>query len=82
MPIYEYKCQVCGHQFEQLQKIAAEPLIICPECREPKLIKLISNTSFQLKGTGWYVTDFKSKNSANVENKDAKKSDTGDKKDK
>ena len=61
MPIYEYKCQNCGHSFEQLQKVTDRLLRTCPECGEKQLIKLISNTSFQLKGTGWYVTDFKDK---------------------
>lgn len=61
MPIYEYKCEACGYQFEQLQKIDAAPLKTCPECHARKLKKLVSNTSFQLKGSGWYVTDFKDK---------------------
>lgn len=61
MPIYEYRCQNCGHSFEQLQKVTDKLLHTCPECGKKQLIKLISNTSFQLKGTGWYVTDFKNK---------------------
>jgi putative FmdB family regulatory protein len=61
MPIYEYKCQNCGYSFEQLQKVTDKLLRTCPKCGEKQLIKLISNTSFQLKGTGWYVTDFKNK---------------------
>ncbi|CAL7960432.1 CxxC_CXXC_SSSS domain-containing protein [Gammaproteobacteria bacterium] len=61
MPIYEYKCQSCGHSFEQLQKATDELLCTCPECGKKQLKKLMSNTSFQLKGTGWYVTDFKNK---------------------
>lgn len=61
MPIYEYKCSECGHSFEQLQKISDKPLHTCQECGKKQLVKLISNTSFQLKGTGWYVTDFKDK---------------------
>lgn len=59
MPIYEYKCLKCGHQFENLQKVNSDDLIICPKCKAPKLQRLISNTSFQLKGSGWYVTDYK-----------------------
>lgn len=62
MPIYEYECKKCGYKFEQLQKITDAPLHICPKCEEAHLVKLVSNTSFQLKGTGWYVTDFKDKN--------------------
>lgn len=61
MPIYEYKCQNCNYSFEQLQKITDKPLHKCPECGKNHLKKLVSNTSFQLKGTGWYVTDFKNK---------------------
>ena len=56
MPIYEYKCQKCG-TFEITQRITEKPLNKCPTCRG-KVKKLISNTSFQLKGTGWYVTDY------------------------
>ena len=56
MPIYEYKCQKCG-TFEATQKITDKPLARCPTCKS-KVKKLISNTSFQLKGTGWYITDY------------------------
>lgn len=56
MPIYEYKCQRCG-DFEVTQRITEKPLSRCPTCKA-KVKKLISNTSFQLKGTGWYVTDY------------------------
>lgn len=62
MPIYEYQCKSCGHQLEAFQKITDEALKNCPECQQPTLNKLISSTSFQLKGTGWYATDFKDKN--------------------
>lgn len=61
MPIYEYQCERCGHQLEAFQKISASPLVDCPECRQATLRKLISPSSFRLKGTGWYVTDFKDK---------------------
>jgi putative FmdB family regulatory protein len=56
MPIYEYKCGKCG-TFEATQRITEKPLSRCPTCKG-KVKKLISNTSFQLKGTGWYVTDY------------------------
>lgn len=59
MPIYEYRCEACGHQLEALQKIADEPLSRCPSCGEHALKKLISAAGFVLKGTGWYETDFK-----------------------
>ena len=61
MPIYEYQCGGCGHQLEALQKFSDAPLTQCPECGKDTLKKLISSTSFQLKGTGWYVTDIRDK---------------------
>src|SRR5436305_15224996 len=68
MPIYEYQCQKCG-TFEVTQRITEKPLGKCPSCKG-KVKKLISNTSFQLKGTGWYVTDYarKDKGAAKGEN--------------
>jgi len=59
MPIYEYKCQACGHELEAIQKISEEPLQVCPACNNPELKKLISAAGFRLKGGGWYETDFK-----------------------
>jgi putative FmdB family regulatory protein len=56
MPIYEYRCEKCG-DFEQTQRISEPSLDRCPTCRR-KVRRLISNTSFQLKGSGWYVTDY------------------------
>lgn len=56
MPIYEYDCAKCG-TFEATQRITDKPLAKCPTCKS-KVKKLISNTSFQLKGTGWYITDY------------------------
>lgn len=59
MPIYEYQCAGCGHHFEAIQSFKEEALIQCPVCGESSLKKLISAPAFHLKGTGWYVTDFK-----------------------
>jgi putative FmdB family regulatory protein len=59
MPIYEYRCGACGHELEALQKLSEPPLSNCPECHKPSLTKLISPVGFQLKGSGWYATDFK-----------------------
>ncbi|HHM06270.1 MAG TPA: zinc ribbon domain-containing protein [Gammaproteobacteria bacterium] len=59
MPIYEYRCRQCGHELEVMQKMSDAPLSDCPQCREPALTKLISAAGFQLKGSGWYATDFK-----------------------
>jgi putative FmdB family regulatory protein len=58
MPIYEYRCDGCGHQFEEFQKITDAPVRTCPECGRRKVRRLISQTSFVLKGDGWYVTDY------------------------
>jgi putative FmdB family regulatory protein len=60
MPIYEYRCGACGHELEVLQKLSEAPLSDCPQCHKPSLSKLISAVGFQLKGSGWYATDFKS----------------------
>ncbi len=54
MPIYEYECQACGHRFEEWQKMSDDPIKVCPKCKKRKVEKLISQTSFQLKGGGWY----------------------------
>ena len=59
MPIYEYQCEACGHDFETLQKISDAPLTECPQCGKAALKKLISAPAFRLKGGGWYETDFK-----------------------
>jgi putative FmdB family regulatory protein len=72
MPIYEYWCGKCG-DFEVTQRITDDPLKRCPKCRG-KVKKLISNTSFQLKGSGWYVTDYGRKGSG--ESKGESKSDS------
>lgn len=61
MPIYEYACQACGHEFEVIQKMVDLPLEQCPACAENALKKKISAAGFRLKGTGWYETDFKNK---------------------
>jgi putative FmdB family regulatory protein len=59
MPIYEYRCSACGHQDEHLQKVSDAPLTVCPVCGKKKYEKQLSAAGFQLKGTGWYATDFK-----------------------
>jgi putative FmdB family regulatory protein len=59
MPIYEYRCSKCGFQDEYLQKISEPPLKVCPSCGKAKFEKLLSAPGFQLKGSGWYATDFK-----------------------
>jgi len=59
MPIYEYKCAGCGHALEAMQKMSDAPLADCPACGTSQLKRLVSAAGFQLKGTGWYATDFK-----------------------
>jgi putative FmdB family regulatory protein len=71
MPIYEYACTKCGHHLEVMQRISDKPLTRCPSCKG-KLEKQFSQTSFQFKGSGWYVTDY----SRNGKSKTDKKSDT------
>ncbi|MEM9621153.1 MAG: zinc ribbon domain-containing protein [Pseudomonadota bacterium] len=66
MPIYEYRCDNCGHELEAFQKHSEAPLQTCPECQTESLRKKISATAFRLKGGGWYETDFKSGNKKNV----------------
>jgi putative FmdB family regulatory protein len=73
MPIYEYRCESCGHDMEVLQKMSDEPLTVCPECGRPALKKLISAGGFILKGTGWYETDFKGGNKQASDKKEAEK---------
>jgi putative FmdB family regulatory protein len=66
MPIYEYRCQSCGHEFETIQKIADAPLTTCPACAQETLRKKVSAAGFRLKGGGWYETDFKAGKKRNV----------------
>ena len=76
MPIYEYKCTKCNEQFEVIQKITDDPLTECGSCGG-KLKKLLTNTSFVLKGSGWYVTDYPSSDRKKA--MDGKKSRAGGK---
>ena len=62
MPIYAYKCSSCGHAKDVLQKMSADPLTVCPECGAATFTKQVTAAGFQLKGSGWYVTDFRGGN--------------------
>ncbi len=64
MPIYAYKCGACGHAKDVLQKISDAPLTDCPACGSPAFSKQLTDPGFQLKGSGWYATDFKNSGSA------------------
>ena len=59
MPIYEYRCAACGFQKEYLQRMSDKPLADCPECGKRDFNKMVTAAGFQLKGSGWYATDFK-----------------------
>ncbi|HEX7747314.1 MAG TPA: FmdB family zinc ribbon protein [Bordetella sp.] len=59
MPIYAYKCSACGHAADVLQKISDTPLTVCPNCGQATYAKQVTAAGFQLKGSGWYVTDFR-----------------------
>jgi len=76
MPIYEYRCTACGHQQEFLQKVSDAPLTVCTQCGKPSFSKMVTAAGFQLKGSGWYATDFKNSGSKPAaKTADAPKSD-------
>jgi putative FmdB family regulatory protein len=82
MPIYEYRCSTCGYENEYLQKVSDPRLTDCPECGKATFEKLVSAAGFQLKGNGWYVTDFKNNGARPKTNKEAgdkPKAESGDK---
>jgi putative FmdB family regulatory protein len=64
MPLYEYRCQSCQHQFEVIQKFSDPPIGKCPSCGEGTVVKLFSSPAFQFKGSGWYITDYARKDAA------------------
>jgi putative FmdB family regulatory protein len=70
MPIYEYRCDACGHEKEVLQRMSDKPLTKCPKCGKRRFHKLVSAAGFQLKGTGWYATDFKNSGAKPAAKKD------------
>ena len=80
MPIYEYRCQECGHELEKLQRMSDAPLTDCPSCGKAQLKRLVSAAGFRLKGGGWYETDFKQGNKRNLAGGDSesgKKTEAG-----
>lgn len=77
MPIYEYRCLECGHEFELMQKFSDPPLEQCPAC--PGTVqKLISRSAFHLKGNGWYTTDYARKGSQNGKSQTERATKSGD----
>jgi len=81
MPIYEYRCTSCGLEEEYLQKLSAPLLTDCPKCGMPTLSKKLSAAGFQLKGSGWYATDFKNNGSGKSKTDKTDKADKTDKTD-
>lgn len=75
MPIYEYQCNQCGHRLESFEKMTDAPLTDCPSCGKPDLQRLVSAAGFQLKGTGWYATDFRDKGKPAAKSSDNNSSD-------
>jgi putative FmdB family regulatory protein len=77
MPIYAYKCESCGHRQDVLQKMSDPALVACPACGAASFVKQVTAAGFQLKGSGWYVTDFRGGNTpAPADKPDAKPADT------
>jgi putative FmdB family regulatory protein len=76
MPIYEYRCESCGHQQEFLQKVSDAPITVCTACGKATFVKMLTAAGFQLKGSGWYATDFKNKGAAPAAKGDAKPAST------
>ena len=67
MPLYEYECLKCGHRFERIQKFSDKPVSSCPKCKKGKVKQLLSASSFHLKGSGWYATDYAGKDKGKSE---------------
>jgi putative FmdB family regulatory protein len=82
MPIYEYVCNECGHTLEALQKLSDAALQTCPACAKDALKKKISAPGFRLSGSGWYETDFKSKNQKNLVKGESSENSSSSNKDK
>ncbi len=72
MPIYEYRCSSCGHQQEFLQKVSDAPMTVCTGCGQATFSKMLTAAGFQLKGSGWYATDFKNRGAAPAAKGDTK----------
>jgi putative FmdB family regulatory protein len=67
MPLYEYRCQACGHHFEKIQKFSDPPVDVCPSCGARDVEKLLSSPAIQFKGSGWYITDYARKDAGKSE---------------
>jgi len=80
MPLYEYRCEACGHQFERIQRFSDELVTVCPSCGSGPVVKLLSSPAIQFKGSGWYITDYAKKSSSDSGSSGADKKDKKDKK--
>lgn len=79
MPVYAYRCESCGVQFDRHQKFSDNPLVVCPECNEPALKKLIQPVGIVFKGSGFYVTDNRNASNGSLETgKSTSKSEKSD----
>lgn len=76
VPIYAYKCGACGHAQDVLQKVSDAPLSTCPQCGQETFAKQVTAAGFQLKGSGWYVTDFRNSGAPSKPASDASKPDS------
>ena len=69
MPLYEYRCDACEHQFEVIQRFSDDPISVCPACGSGPVVKLLSSPAIQFKGSGWYITDYARKGQSGGESK-------------
>ncbi len=69
MPLYEYRCESCGLQFEKIQRFSDEPISVCPSCGQGPVVKLLSSPAIQFKGSGWYITDYARKDQSSQSSK-------------
>jgi putative FmdB family regulatory protein len=76
MPIYEYRCSSCGFQKEYLRKVSDPVLNTCPECKKSTFAKMLTAAGFQLKGNGWYATDFKGGSTSGAKSAETKSAET------
>jgi len=77
MPIYAYRCSNCGHAQDVLQRMSDPVLSVCPACGQPTYVKQVTAAGFQLKGSGWYVTDFRGDKKGGADKKGEADADTG-----
>jgi putative FmdB family regulatory protein len=81
MPLYEYKCEACGKQFEKIRKFSDPPVDVCPHCGKGPVTKLFSSPAIQFKGTGWYITDYGKTSKDTKGSKETKEKETKETKD-